>query len=105
MNTAIITYDGDSPVIAREISQKIAEFEREIKELKKKEEELKERIKEAMEENGVVKLENELLSVSYVAEYEKETLDTTKLKKEIPEIYDGYVKMSKVKASVRIKAK
>jgi regulator of replication initiation timing len=105
MNNAIISYDGDSPVIAKEVSQKIADFEKEIKELKKKEEELKERIKEAMEENGVIKLENELLSVSYVAEYEKETLDTTKLKKELPEIYDGYVKMSKVKASVRIKAK
>jgi hypothetical protein len=60
---------------------------------------------QAMEENGVIKLENELLSVSYVAEYEKETLDTAKLKKELPEIYDGYIKMSKVKASVRIKAK
>lgn len=101
----IISYSGDLPELNAEVSRRIAEFEKEIKELKKKEEELKERIKEAMEENGVIKLGNDVLSVSYVAEYEKETLDTTKLKKELPEIYDGYIKMSNVKASVRIKAK
>lgn len=101
----IIIYRDELPELSADTSRKIAEFEKSIKELKKKEEELKARIKEAMEENGCIKLENDILSVSYVESYEKETLDTKKLKQELPDIYDHYIKMSTVKPSVRITTK
>lgn len=105
MNDEIIEYNGDVPQLAQEISEKIAEFEKTIKELKKQEDELKEKIKQAFEDNGVLKLENDLLNITYVESYDKEALDTKRLRAEIPEIYDEYVKITPVKASIRIKAK
>lgn len=101
----IIIYNGELPELSAEVSRKIADFEKDMKELKAKEEELKKRILEAMEVNGCLKLENDILSVSYVASYEKESFDTKKLKEELPDIYDAYIKMSTVKPSVRIKTK
>lgn len=105
MMDEIIIYRDELPELSADASRKIAEFEKSIKELKKKEEDLKARIKEAMEENGCIRLENDILSVAYVESYEKESLDAKRLKEELPDIYDAYVKMSTVKPSVRITTK
>lgn len=105
MNDEIIEYNGDVPYLAQEISERIAEFEKTIKELKAQEEELKAKIKQAFEDNGVLKLENDVLNISYVESYDKEQLDTKRLRAELPEIYDEYVKITPVKASIRIKTK
>ena len=59
----------------------------------------------AMEENGVVKIENEDLIISYIASGEKETFDSKSFKKDHSEMYDKYVKFTPVKSSIRIKVK
>lgn len=59
----------------------------------------------AMEENGVVKIENEDLIISYIASGEKETFDSKSFKKDHSEMYDEYVKFTPVKSSIRIKVK
>ena len=59
----------------------------------------------AMEENGVVKIENEDLIISYIAPGEKETFDSKSFKKDHSEMYDKYVKFTPVKSSIRIKVK
>lgn len=59
----------------------------------------------AMEENGVVKIENEDLIISYIASGEKETFDSKSFKKDHSEMYDQYVKFTQVKSSIRIKVK
>ena len=59
----------------------------------------------AMEENGVVKIENEDLIISYIASGEKETFDSKLFKKDHSEMYDEYVKFTPVKSSIRIKVK
>ena len=59
----------------------------------------------AMEENGVVKIENEDLIISYIASGEKETFDSKSFKKDHSEMYDQYVKFTPVKSSIRIKVK
>lgn len=59
----------------------------------------------AMEENGVVKIENEDLIISYIASGEKETFDNKSFKKDHSEMYDKYVKFTPVKSSIRIKVK
>lgn len=59
----------------------------------------------AMEENGVVKIENEDLIISYIASGEKETFDSKSFKKDHSEMYDAYVKFTPVKSSIRIKVK
>lgn len=59
----------------------------------------------AMEENGIVKIENEDLIISYIASGEKETFDSKSFKKDHSEMYDKYVKFTPVKSSIRIKVK
>ncbi len=57
----------------------------------------------AMEQNGIVKFENDNLKISYIAESERETFDSKQFKVDMPDLYDEYVKFSKVKPSIRIK--
>ena len=59
----------------------------------------------AMEENGVVKIENEDLIISYIASGEKETFDSKSFKKDHSEMYDQYVKFTPIKRSIKIKVK
>lgn len=57
-----------------------------------------------MEENGVVSIKGDGLSVTYIAPSQRETFDSKEFRADFPELYDSYVKLSPVKSSVRIKA-
>jgi regulator of replication initiation timing len=94
-------------MLNEDISNKIVEFERQLKAIKQQEDELKQAILEEMELNGIVKFEDENngLSITYVAETTRETFDSKTFRKEYPDVYDEYVKMSPVKSSIRIKVK
>ena len=58
-----------------------------------------------MESKGIIKLDTDELTISYVAPTDRETLDTKALREELPDIYDTYAKISPVKSSIRIKLK
>ena len=58
-----------------------------------------------MEERGVKSFENSYFKITYVAPVERVTIDSTRLKKEKPEIAKEYSKSSTTKASVRITLK
>ena len=58
-----------------------------------------------MEENGVKSIDNDLFKITYIEGYGRESIDSTRLKKEKPEIAAEYTKSSTVKASVRITLK
>lgn len=87
------------------ISSKIAEFENKAKEIKEAEDELKAAILKEMEENNIIKLDTEDLTITYVAETYRESFDSKALKKEDEETYNKYTKISPVKSSIRIKVK
>lgn len=91
--------------LSKEASNQIVMFEKAIKELKTKEEILKKAILIEMETNGIVKFDNEYLSINYVAGTDREVFDKKRFQKENPELYDEYIDMKPVKASVRIKVK
>lgn len=96
---------GNETILAEGISKKIAEYERVMKELKEKEDALKEAIKEEMEAKGIIKIENEDLLINYIAATDRESFDSKQFKKDNPDLYDEYVKISPVKSSIRIKVK
>lgn len=98
INNGIAELDGETII-------KIASFEKQVKLLKEQEDALKKAILEEMEAKGVIKLESDVLNITYVAETTRETLDSKTLKEELPDIYDAYVKLSKVKPSIRLKIK
>ena len=101
----LITLNNDVAILDVEVSKKIAEFERQVKEIKAKEDELKQAILAEMESKNIIKLDTDALAITYVAPTTRETLDSKALKEELPDIYDTYVKISDVKASVRLKLK
>ena len=79
--------------------------EREAKKAKEEYEALKAELLQAMEKNNVIKIENDVLLINYIAPTESERLDTKALKENCPELYDEFVTFTKVKSSVRIKVK
>ena len=95
----------DEVMLTTEATNKIAELERTIAELKKMQDEVKKAIIDEMEQKGVVKLDNDVITITYIAPTDRETVDSKKFKEEQPDMYDEYVKISPVKASVRIKVK
>ena len=60
---------------------------------------------EEMRDNEIKKIETPDVIISYIDESERETFDSKKFREDYPDMYDEYVKFSKVKASVRIKAR
>lgn len=104
--TNLIKIDNNgTAVLDGNVTKKIAEFETQIKEIKKQEEDLKQSILEAMKENGVIKIDNDHLTINFVAGHDQERFDTKTFKEENKMIYDEYIKIIHVKDSVRIKVK
>lgn len=66
---------------------------------------MREVIKAAMEQYGVKSFENDDIKITYIAETTRTSVDTTKLKKEHPEIAEVYKKVSQVKSTVKIETK
>ena len=100
----LTVYEGEL-VLSEEASKTIADLERMASEIKKKQDEMKKAILEEMEAKNVVKLDNDIVTITYIATTDRETFDGKKFKADNPDLYDEYVKISPVKASVRIKVK
>ena len=83
----------------------IAAAETEKKEAEARAACVKAAIMEAMEKNGVKSFESDRLKLTYVFPTERTTLDSARLKKEMPEIAEKYAKKSKIAASLRITIK
>lgn len=75
------------------------------KALDEEEKKLKQVLVEAMETYGIKSFESDLLKMVYVAPTTRSTLDTTRLKRDHPDIVDEYTKKSMVSASVRVTLK
>lgn len=101
----LIKVENGLCILDAEISSALAEFERIAKEVKKEEDELKEKILAEMEQKGILKVDTEDLTISYIAPTNRETFDSKRFRADNPDTYDEYVSISPVKASVRIKVK
>ena len=75
------------------------------KDLDEQEKELKQKLVEAMEAYGVKSFENDQIKMTYVAPTTRSTIDSTRLKKDHPDIVEQYSKTSNVSASVRVTVK
>lgn len=101
----LIRVEQNTALLNPEASSKLAEFERMAKEIKAKQDELKQRILAEMEEHGILKIDTDELTITYVAPTSRETFDSKAFRKDNPDLYDEYVKISTVSASVRMKVK
>lgn len=90
-------------VVAEELVSKIVSFQKEALKMKMIEDDLKSKIKTAMEENGIDKsFEIGELKVSYRKASTRTTIDSKKLKEDLPDIYEEYSKTSNVSSSISI---
>lgn len=103
--TELIKIENGISILDADVSNKIAEFERQIKLIKEAEDALKEVVLAEMEARGILKLQDETngMTISYIASTERETFDSKKFKADNPDLYDEYVKLTPVKSSIRIK--
>ena len=92
-------------VLDKQSLDQIKEVEKLAKSLKAKQDAIKAELLKVMEDNNIIKFENEDLLINYIAPTQRETFDSKQLKADNPDLYDLYVKLSPVKASVRIKLK
>ena len=104
MNELLVMKDGNW-LLSPYVGEQIAAFEETIKKAKEQEDLLKSAILQAMEENGILKVETDAVAINYIAPTTKETLDSKALRKDFPEVYDAYSKISPVRAYVKIKVK
>ena len=100
MNDLIKIENGQ---LAQQTVDYIKTVETQMKSLKEQYDQFKSDLLNAMEQNGIVKFESDNLKISYIGETERETFDSKQFKNDMPDLYDEYVKFSKVKPSIRIK--
>ena len=101
----MITLEDNQIAVIKEASAIIERAKQEQKQAEERLNDIKESILSAMEENGVKSFENDYFKITYIAPIEKTTIDSARLKKELPEIAGQYSKTSTQKASVRITLK
>ena len=94
---------GGYPMRAEQAIKMLAGFETQVKEIEKKQKAIKDALLAAMEQNGVVKIETPEMLVNYIAASTRESFDTATFKKENPDAYDLYCKITPVKPSLRVK--
>lgn len=90
---------------AMAIMQKIVDLNIQKKQLEAQDKDVRQQLEKVMGEYGITSFENDLLKVTYVAPTTRTTIDSAKLKKELPAVAEKYTKVSQVKGSVRIEVK
>lgn len=85
--------------------QQITQIVKMKKQLDEQEKQLKEQLVKAMEAYDVKSFENDVIKMTYVAPTTRSTIDSTRLKKDHPDIAEAYTKVSNVSASVRVTVK
>lgn len=101
----LVRIEDGKPVLSREASKRFAQIEATLKEFEEYEKNLKKQLLKEMEEKGIIGIDTPELSITYVPEYDREKFDGKKFRSEHDDIYDKYVSMTTVKASVRVKVK
>ena len=101
----LIKIEKETALLNPETAEKIVRFETAMKRLKEQEDELKQAILAEMEAKNIIKLETDELAINYIATTDRETFDSKTFRSEHADLYDEYVKLTPVKASIRVKVK
>lgn len=99
--TALLTMKKDAAVVIKAI----ADLTIQKKKIEEQEKEMRVQLVKAMEQYGVKKFESDSVTFTYTAPTVRNSIDSVKLKKEMPEVAAKYTKTSNVSASVKIEVK
>ena len=101
----IVKIDNGQIEIAKEFTKQYKEFLKLQLEMDLKMKEVKEKVKSAMEEYGITSFDNDDLTITYRKGTTRKSIDSKKLKEELPDIYEEYLKESTVASSVIVEVK
>ncbi len=90
---------------AAAIIKGISDLTLQKKQIEEQEKEMRAKLVKTMEKYGVKSFENEVVKFTYVAATTRTTIDSAKLKKDLPDVAEKYSKTSNVSASVKITVK
>lgn len=100
----LVKVNNGEITVAEEVVNQIVEFHKEKLKMDLIEKNLKEKLKEAMEINKIFETVNlGELKISYRKASTRTTLDSKKLKEDMPDIFEEYSKTSNVKSSITLK--
>lgn len=90
---------------AAAVIKAIADLTIQKKKIEEQEKEMRVQLVKAMEQYGVKKFESDSVTFTYTAPTVRNSIDSVKLKKELPDVAAKYTKTSNVSASVKIEVK
>lgn len=98
----LVKVENGKIVVEQDIVKQIIDFERIKAEMDLKEKHLKQSLKEAFEKYGITSWSTEGLSAKYKSATTRKSVDTKRLKEELPDIYEEYIKESNVASSISL---
>lgn len=103
----LVRFEDGQMVIADEAVKQIVKFERGALKINMLKENIREQALAKMEELGIDKYVSPdgSLAINYFPERTSKRLDSAKLKKELPDIYEEYLKDSTTKSYVKLTVK
>lgn len=107
MNNELLKIEDNKIVVAEKVIKDINKFQKMKLKMDLMQEELKENLKTAMEQIGADKYisPDGTIVVNYFPERTSKRFDSTKLKKDNPELYEEYLKDTTTKAYVKLTVK
>lgn len=102
-STEVALVEEELPANLKDAEEEIIKIEMALKKLEEKKGELKSGLYDLMVKHNVKKWQSERLQLVRKLDSTRETLDSTKVKKNYPEIYQECKKVSSVKGSLTIK--
>jgi predicted phage-related endonuclease len=101
MNELVKVENGNIIIVPEEL-QRLKQYQEIKLKAEMLEKEIKQQLLIAMENNGIKKWSNDVFNAIYVAETQRTSIDTKRLKEELPDIAEEYSKTLNVKSSVRV---
>lgn len=95
--------EGDIPSGLQELMDELIQIKTAKDQLDEREKAIKQVFLTQMQKDGVDKMGNDLIEFSRKAAYERATIDTTALKKKMPEVFESFKKVTKVAESITYK--
>ena len=100
----LVKYENNELVVSNSVIDILKDFKKKKVEIELQEKQLREELLEAMEKYGIQnwKSNDETITAIYKKGYQRNSIDSTRLKKELPDVAEEYSKTIDVKPSVEL---
>lgn len=95
--------EGEVPEAYQDLMEELISISTAMKQMQEREKVIKELFLSEMQKNGSDKWGNDLIEFTRKAAYERTSIDTTALKKKMPEVYESFKKVTKIAESITYK--